>query len=86
MFIDERERERETLIGGLPYAPQWGVKPATWVCALTRNQTHDLLVYGMMLQLTGQLSQGKNVFCFCLVFLVFKTHPGCHTTLVFMLP
>ena len=32
--------------------PQLGTWPATQACALTGNQLCDLLVYGMMLQLT----------------------------------
>ena len=47
MFIDfsDRGRERETSTGCLP-----GIKLATQVCTLTRNQTPNLLVYGMTLQ------------------------------------
>ena len=51
----ERERNidvRETSIGCLLYTPQLGIEPATLECALTQNQTHNLLVYGMMLQPT----------------------------------
>ena len=56
MFIDfteteegkERKRER----------PQPGIEPATSVCALTRNGTSNMLVYGMMLQPTEPPSQG----------------------------
>ena len=53
MFIDlralrERREKREknidmkTSIGCFPYAPQLGIQPATQVCALTQNQTHNL--------------------------------------------
>ena len=31
--------ERETVTGCLPYVPQPGIKPTTWVCALTEVQT-----------------------------------------------
>ena len=42
----ERERERERCIAFL-YTPQaqWGMKFATWICALIRNQTCGLLVH-----------------------------------------
>ena len=52
----EREREREKHqcereTDWLPFIyAQPGIDPATQVCALTRNQTHSLLVYGTMLQ------------------------------------
>ena len=59
MCIDFIERgrknhqcERETSIGCLPYTPWLGIEPATQVCALIDNQTHNLLVYGMALQLS----------------------------------
>ena len=44
----EREREREI-----------GIKPSTQVCALTRDQTLNLLVYGTTLQPTEPHSQGE---------------------------
>ena len=43
MFIDfreegeEREREKQTLIGCLPYAPQLGIEPVTEVCPQARE-------------------------------------------------
>ena len=46
----ERERERETSIGCLPYASQLQMESATQLCALTWNGTHNLLVCGTMLQ------------------------------------
>ena len=46
----ERGRERETLIGCLPYAPWLGTEPATQACTLTGNWTCNPLVYGMTLQ------------------------------------
>ena len=45
----EGERKRHKL-AAFSYAPQLWIKPATWVCALIRNGTCDLLVYGTMLQ------------------------------------
>ena len=59
----EREREsawasagnikvRETSIDCLPYIPLLGSELTTYACALTRNQTFDLLVYRTMLQPT----------------------------------
>ena len=62
MFIDlrERERERETLIGCLPFAPQPGVKPATYVCALTGNQATHFLMYEKMFQATESPGPGYN--------------------------
>ena len=53
MFIDLRERGvgGETSMGCLPYTPQLGIEPAMEVCVLTGNQTRNLLVFGMMLQL-----------------------------------
>ena len=44
----EREKhqcERETSISCLPEAPRPGIKPSTQVCALTKDQTCNLLVY-----------------------------------------
>lgn len=49
----EKQRDRETSIGFLPYLPRPGIEPATWVCALTGNQTQDLLVHRMTLQPNG---------------------------------
>ena len=48
----ERGREREILISCLANATRQGIKPITQVCALTGNQTHNLLVYEMTLQLS----------------------------------
>ena len=50
----EREEgtERETSIGSLPYAPWLGIELTTEVCALIRDQTCNLLVYGVTLQLS----------------------------------
>ena len=64
MLIDFRERgregerkkhqcERETLINCLPL----GIRLATQVCALSRDQTHTLLVHRTMLQATEPLGR-----------------------------
>ena len=49
----KRERhwcERETPVSCLPYTPQPGIEPSTQIRALMGDQTHDLLVYGMVFQ------------------------------------
>ena len=53
-FYRERkgERERKTSVGCLPHTPWLGIEPATSVCALTRDWTHNLLVYETTLQPT----------------------------------
>ena len=51
---DRHGCERETFIGYLSYMPQLGTEPATQACVLTRNETCDLSVYGMILQPTEQ--------------------------------
>lgn len=33
----DKQRERETSIGHLPYTPQPGIKSTIWVCGLTGN-------------------------------------------------
>ena len=62
----ERERKRETWtwernVGWLLccMCPNRGIKPTTWIRALTRNQTHDLLVYGSTLQPTEPYQPGQ---------------------------
>ena len=60
MFIDFRDRGREKekkrekhqceierWIGCLPYAPCQGIKPTTLVCALTSDETCNLLAHRM---------------------------------------
>ena len=52
-----KERERETSVGHPSYTPWLGTWPATQACALTRNQTGDLLfckVTSNQLSHTGQ--------------------------------
>ena len=34
-------REKHKLVAFL-YAPRLGIEPATWICAMTGNRTHDL--------------------------------------------
>ena len=41
--------------------PQLRIKPTTQACALTRDQTRNILVYGTMLQPTDSLSQGLSL-------------------------
>ena len=57
--------ERETLIGCLSHMLGPGREPIAWVCALTGNRTHDLLVYGMTLQPTEPHQPGP-----CLIILL----------------
>lgn len=54
-----RESERQTPTGCLPSASGPGIAHETQVCALARDGTHDLLIYGAMLQLTGPPGQGS---------------------------
>ena len=63
-----REREvtkrdismRETSIRCLWFTPWLGTEPATQVSVLTRDQTHNLSVYGMMLQPTEPHCPGQE--------------------------
>ena len=62
----EKERERETSIGCLSYTSQPRPKPTTQACALTGNQTRDLLVCGMMHNRLSCTGQGTDKYtCFC---------------------
>ena len=45
------------------YIPLQGIKPTTWVCALTENWTCSLSVYGTMLQPTEPYQPGPEC-CF----------------------
>ena len=50
----ERERQRERTQPEKEsncLSESTPIEPETWVCALIRHRTHDLLVYGMMLLL-----------------------------------
>lgn len=49
--------EGESSIGSQLHASSLGIEPITWVCALTGNPTHHLLVYRTVLQPTEP--QGK---------------------------
>lgn len=53
-------RGRETVIGCLLYVPWPQIKPAMRVCSMTRNWTHNLLVFGMRLQATKPRCQGSH--------------------------
>ena len=53
--IDVREKHRCVAFS---HAPRPGIKPATWVCAMTRNWTCKLSVYWTMLQPTKPHLQG----------------------------
>ena len=53
------EKESDRNIDGLPLAcPQLGTWPATQACALTGNQTSDLLVHKPVLNPLSYTSQG----------------------------
>ena len=52
--------EKHRMIALLYAAWPW-IKPATWVCALTRNRTHNLAVYRTTLQ-PSHTGQGLNAF------------------------
>ena len=75
MFVDLRERKggrgserninvRQKPIGCLLYAPRPGTEPTTQVGTLTRNRTHNPLVYEMMLLPTEPPGQGSTVLNF----------------------
>ena len=53
----EGGRESERLVISNLH-PNVGIKPITQACAMTRNQTHKLLVYRKMLQPTEPRGQG----------------------------
>ena len=54
------EKERERNIDLLPLAhPQLGTWPATQACALTGNQTSNLLVLELVLNPLSHTSQGS---------------------------
>ena len=71
MLIDFRDRERGSWRGKeggkhwLPLpCPRPGIEPATSVCMLTGNQTHNLLICRMMLQPTEPHQQGLGLCMF----------------------
>ena len=75
---EEREREREkegerdinvreTLISCLLVHALTGDQTATWVCALTRNWTCDLSVYGTVLQTPKPHWPGFEIYVLILV-------------------
>ena len=59
--IDVRQKHQLT---SFSYMPQLGIELAPWVCALTRNWTHDLLVHMMLLHPTEphQPGHGQGIF------------------------
>ena len=67
-WCGSRERETETSTGCLPYTPWLGMKPETWLCALTKNHTHNLSEYWMMLQLTKPPIQVQSHLIFNFLF------------------
>ena len=71
--MKEREREKHgfekhQLFASCMY-PQVGIKPATQLCALTRNRIYPRLVYWMMFLTTepsGQIFESHKCSCFLL--------------------
>ena len=75
-----REKERERNINvWLPLTrPLLGTWPATQACALTGNQTCDLLVYRLALSPLSHTSQGSHTFLpRAIREQVFTEHPPC---------
>ena len=60
-LLREGEKEKEILVAFL-YVFWLVLKPATWVCVLTWNQTCDLLVNGTVLQPTEPYRPGQGAF------------------------
>ena len=56
------KRGRETSTGCLLHIPQPGTEPAAQACALTSNQTCELLVCGTMPNQLSHISQGEFFF------------------------
>ena len=59
--ISVREKHQLVAFLYLLIHTSMGIEPETWVCALTRNQTHNLLVHGMMLQPTEPCWPGRKI-------------------------
>ena len=55
-----RERERMRLVAS--HMAGLGIEPAAKVCALTRNQTHNLLVYGMGLRSNQPSNPARTLY------------------------
>ena len=72
-----REREKHWLVA-FWHAPSPGIKPATWVSALTRNWTHDSLVYGMTFQPTKPHGPGQEPLFYWPLFPVPSTLQATH--------
>ena len=60
-LLGKYQCKRKTSIGCFLYAPRMGIKPATWVCALIGNGTHNILVYGTVLQSSESPGQGNSM-------------------------
>ena len=58
----ETDTYMKNIIGCLLYAPHLEIEPEAYVCALTGNQTSNLLVYETMLQPTEPGGQGYLYF------------------------
>ena len=62
----EKERERKIYVRqkhqlAVSHIPRPGIKPATWACALTRNQTGDLSLCRMTPSHLSHTSQGADI-------------------------
>lgn len=57
----ERERKKERCERNIDLAPT-GMKPTTWVYALTRNRAGDLLVHRRMFNQLNHTVQGGTYF------------------------
>ena len=76
MFFKEKG-ERETSINCLPYKPPLRIKTATWVCALSGDQTRSFLMYRIVLQPAEPPSQGLCAIFYKVYFKVtFKDFKG----------
>ena len=72
-FRDEgKEKERERNIDCLLYAPQVGTEPETPTCALTGNQTFNVLICGMMPNHPSHTGQGESQLHYLKIFYFFK--------------
>ena len=58
-LLDREMRERHWLVAFL-YMPWRRIEPATWVCALTGNQAHDLSFQATVLQPTELHPPGRQ--------------------------
>ena len=63
--INMKEKHRSA---AFLYVPQPGIEPATWVCALTRNRTHNPQCTGMYSNQLSHTGQGQFLKRFYLFF------------------